>query len=360
MTTFSTTYPRFLKASHYPPSNQSEVADKHPSKKLELEFIHGCSKKGCKGTYFHVNDEHQLVYPAAGCGVVFDVPTNTQKIFRKHDDDVVCIAKHHNQRLFARGQIGKDDMIYIWDSHQPQAGPIASIPTHIHFKNGGVMAIVFSNSGDFIACIGGNDTNSQILIYDWKKVKSKCKMFEYRVTLKIFNTADLSSRSGVFGSKGTLQNTYGVVFVGPNESVRTDDDARSSNSSSTSTTSSLDALVGVEDGSLYLFRDGKVIQSFMKAHEGAIYCMTRCQLPLNAQKGSGIVSSGKDGVIKWWRYHPQTTQLVLECSLQVGGCVKAIVATCRPWSTTTTTFLTDTKDTTTTSPSTTSYRRQER
>ena len=92
MTSFQ--YPRFLKATHFPPENyQDLLVDTPPSKRPVLEYIHGSSKKGCKGAYFQVNDENKLVYPAAGCGVVLDVANNTQKIFRKHDDDVVTIAK---------------------------------------------------------------------------------------------------------------------------------------------------------------------------------------------------------------------------------------------------------------------------
>jgi len=89
----SSPYPRFLKAAHFPPSNASEFQDRAPSKMLRMEYIHGCSKKGCKGSYFHLNDEGRLVYPAAGCAVVMDVEANEQSIFCKHDDDVVSVAK---------------------------------------------------------------------------------------------------------------------------------------------------------------------------------------------------------------------------------------------------------------------------
>ena len=90
-------YPRFLKTTH-PPPNSSGLMESNPEKplsKLKIEYIHGCSKKGCYGNVFHVDDEQHVVYPAAGCGVVLNVEDNTQKIFCKHDDDVVALAKQY-------------------------------------------------------------------------------------------------------------------------------------------------------------------------------------------------------------------------------------------------------------------------
>ncbi|EFC35792.1 predicted protein [Naegleria gruberi] len=164
-------YPRFLKTTH-PPPNSSGLMESNPEKplsKLKIEYIHGCSKKGCYGNVFHVDDEQHLVYPAAGCGVVLNVEDNTQKVFCKHDDDVVALAKHPNGRYFASGQMGKDDMIYIWDSHQPEAGPIKALKTNTQFKNGGVLTCCFSTEGSLLACVGGSPKMNIILIYDWNK-----------------------------------------------------------------------------------------------------------------------------------------------------------------------------------------------
>jgi len=86
-------YPTFLKTIHNPPSNASTFTDLPPGKELKLEYIHGCSKKGTKGNIVHMDKAGHLVYPAAACGVVLDMENNTQDIFNKHTDDVVCIAK---------------------------------------------------------------------------------------------------------------------------------------------------------------------------------------------------------------------------------------------------------------------------
>ncbi|EFC36054.1 WD40 repeat domain-containing protein [Naegleria gruberi] len=314
----SVIYPRFLKAAHFPPTNYEEMmVDKLPSKKLELEFIHGASKKGCKGCYFHINDENKLVYPSAACGIVYDPINNTQSVFRKHDDDVVTIAKHPNEYIFASGQIGKDDMIYIWDSHDIKE-PITKLDTHLHFKNGGVLATSFSNSGELLVTVGGNDTSSIILLYNWKKneliASTKClssEIFDLQFSpddsqiyicgkkvLKIYNTKDLTFKSGIFGSKGTLQNLHSLCFNMKNQ----------------------DAYVGCEDGSIYLFRDGKLINT-INGHHGNVFTL----YPLydkNSKFNYGFISGGKDGQVKYWKFNNS----FIECykSITINGFVKNI------------------------------------
>ena len=86
-------HPRFLKTTLNPPSDCTSLLDIPPPNNLELEFIHGCSKKGCNGNIFHMNTSGELVYPAAACGVVYNYENNSQKIFIRHTDDVTCVAK---------------------------------------------------------------------------------------------------------------------------------------------------------------------------------------------------------------------------------------------------------------------------
>ena len=86
---------RFLRGDQYPQSNASSFKDRPPSKKLKMEFIYGINRKSCAGNYFHLNEEGNLVYPAAACAVVWNCNENSQKIFCHHTDDVTCIAKQY-------------------------------------------------------------------------------------------------------------------------------------------------------------------------------------------------------------------------------------------------------------------------
>ena len=230
---------------------------------------------------------------------------------------MIIVTFHHdspNGRLFATGQIGKDDFIAVFDSHSPESGPLAILKTHIEFTNGGVLALCFSNSGDLIATIGGNDTSSSLLLYDWRKNEllasakgingdvfslefakdDSCVYLCGKNTLKLYSVKDMSSRNAVFSPKGKIQNTYCICF-----------------------TDSGDAVVGVEDGSIYMLNQNKVYFT-KEAHKGAVFSIYRTQ--------KGFVTGGKDGVVCWWMF-TKNNDIKLEASLTVGSMIKALVPT---------------------------------
>ena len=89
----TTVHPLFINTAQFPPSNADKFENLPPSKSLKIEYIYGSSRKGCNGRFLHLNDDGDLVYPAAACGVVLDVEQNTQQIFSEHDDDLLVLAK---------------------------------------------------------------------------------------------------------------------------------------------------------------------------------------------------------------------------------------------------------------------------
>ena len=88
----TTVHPLFINTAQFPPSNADKFENLPPSKSLKIEYVYGSSRKGCNGRFLHLNDDGDLVYPAA-CGVVLDVEQNTQQIFSEHDDDLLVLAK---------------------------------------------------------------------------------------------------------------------------------------------------------------------------------------------------------------------------------------------------------------------------
>lgn len=89
-----------------------------------------------------------LVYCAAGCGVVFNPKTREQRIFNKHNDDVEAISLHPDGYTVATGECGKNDMILIWNSKTLDI--ITKLDTSKYFKGGGVMDLAFSPTGKCI------------------------------------------------------------------------------------------------------------------------------------------------------------------------------------------------------------------
>ena len=57
-----------------------------------------------------------VVYFAAGVGVVYDDNTNKQRYFMRHDDDIECLAMHPDKETVATGQFGVEPTVWIWSS----------------------------------------------------------------------------------------------------------------------------------------------------------------------------------------------------------------------------------------------------
>ena len=62
----------------------------------------------------------ELVYHAAGVGIVYSREGHSQRHFLGHDDDILCLALAPDRRTVASGQAGKDPAVILWDSRSMQ------------------------------------------------------------------------------------------------------------------------------------------------------------------------------------------------------------------------------------------------
>jgi len=59
---------------------------------VQLEFVHGYRSHDSRHNLFYT-PAGELVYPAAGVGVVMEPTSRKQRFFQGHDDDVVwCVS----------------------------------------------------------------------------------------------------------------------------------------------------------------------------------------------------------------------------------------------------------------------------
>ena len=88
-----------------------------PAGKLNLEYVYGFSgqKHYCRGNSLYWTLAGELVYFVAGVGVVLDTVNNKQRFFKKHTDDITCMALDPYRRLVATGQMGKGIGVRVWD-----------------------------------------------------------------------------------------------------------------------------------------------------------------------------------------------------------------------------------------------------
>lgn len=87
-------------SSYKPSKGESDP----PQAELELEFIHGYRCHDARNNLKY-GPNGQIIYHAAGVGIVLDPTNRTQQFFLEHNDDILCLDVFEN--LVATGQIGK-------------------------------------------------------------------------------------------------------------------------------------------------------------------------------------------------------------------------------------------------------------
>ena len=85
-------HPGFVKSIQHPIpgfqfTNEAEAPEVDPKPKFVYGHLTDYNN-------MFLNNEGNVVYCAAGCGVVFNPKTREQKIFNKHNDDVEAVAMH--------------------------------------------------------------------------------------------------------------------------------------------------------------------------------------------------------------------------------------------------------------------------
>eukprot|EP00595_Chromulina_sp_UTEXLB2642_P001802 CAMPEP_0196761886 /NCGR_PEP_ID=MMETSP1095-20130614/1198_1 /TAXON_ID=96789 ORGANISM="Chromulina nebulosa, Strain UTEXLB2642" /NCGR_SAMPLE_ID=MMETSP1095 /ASSEMBLY_ACC=CAM_ASM_000446 /LENGTH=2526 /DNA_ID=CAMNT_0042111955 /DNA_START=12 /DNA_END=7592 /DNA_ORIENTATION=- len=134
-----------------------------PSDDLELDWVYGYRGYDSRNnSYFlSIDSELMVVYPAAGLIVITNYQKLTQRYFRGHTDDVLCLAycqDTSSNHLVASGQVGKGNT-YVWD---PTTIKILST---LNTKQKTVILLSFSNDGKFLVTVA---EDKSIAVSDWK------------------------------------------------------------------------------------------------------------------------------------------------------------------------------------------------
>eukprot|EP00741_Cyanophora_paradoxa_P013197 tig00000178_g12749.t1 len=267
--------------------------DQEPTQKLELAHVHGYRGHDCRNNLFYLNAD-EVVYNVAGVGVVHNIRTLQQRVFAKHDDDIISLAANPAGNLVATGQVGKNPVIHVWD---PRSLEILATLKGAHER--GVCALAFSADGQRLVSVGMDDNNT-VVLWDWRharKIASE-KGGPGRIFGVSFSPFEREGRTFItVGVKhvrfwalagGRLQShrgTYGSAKgVSPQKAVH-----------SVGWVDETTAVTGTSDGDLYTWSviaaecTGKV-----RAHKGPAFAAAQLE------GGAGLVTGGKDGVLRFF------------------------------------------------------------
>jgi len=160
-------YPQ-CKKGVWPPSNWTphlaERSAQLPDLKLKLEFVYGYDGLEATAPNIFYTRTGEVAYHAAAVGIVYNRTTHAQRFFLEHDDDILCMAIHPDRSTVATGQVGKDPVVYVWDTLECRT--IKKLAQG--YGNRGITACCFSPDGSKLACIA-TDNNHTMYLWDWRR-----------------------------------------------------------------------------------------------------------------------------------------------------------------------------------------------
>ena len=273
------------------PSDPQRSDPLEPLDELQLDFIHGYSTTACRNNLRYTVDDGVVVYPAAGVGVLYNIPKKVQKFNLSHTDHISSLSVDPEGVLVATGQLDPvDPKVVVWDA---RTGETLRELCGVH--SGGIAHVCFSQSdgGRRLASVGMG-TNHTLALYnaqDHFRLQGTVDLgradvyalafcpegsrFDFCTagdkTLRFWkvNGQNFKATQAFLGSKnGTWQPFLCLGFIDS------------------------DVVAGTLDGHLYRFRKHR-LRAAVKAHKAPI-------LAMDCVPGKGLVSGASDGSIRLW------------------------------------------------------------
>ena len=133
---------------------------------MELDCIYGYRGFDCRSNLQYLNDGMDIVYHAAGCGIVLNLSTGNQCFYTEHTDDIICLAVNEHPKfrnVVATGQIGAQAEVHVWDVATKKT---LSVMKGLHSY--GVCAVDFSCSGKFLLSVGLEEDHC-VAVWRWQE-----------------------------------------------------------------------------------------------------------------------------------------------------------------------------------------------
>ncbi|XP_013391678.1 echinoderm microtubule-associated protein-like 6 [Lingula anatina] len=300
----------------------SEISD------LSLEFIYGYRGFDCRNNLHYLNDGADIVYHAAGAGVVMNLATGNQSFYLEHTDDIICLTVNQHPKyknFIASGQIGASPAVHIWDAVSKQTVTVLQGHTK------GVCSVDFSCTGKHLVSVG-IDAEHTICVWRWQEATkvASCpghteRIFraEFRpdsdghfVTVGVKHVKFWSVAGGeLIGKKGILTNAGSGADV-----------QRMQTMLSIAFGANNLTYTGAMSGDVYVWKDNTLLRLVNKAHNGPVFTM------FTTLRDGLIVTGGKEkvgkesGAVKLW---DQEMKRCRSFQLDSGAQVDVVKSVCR-------------------------------
>lgn len=135
---------------------------------LSLNFIFGYRGFDTRQNLFYTASG-DIIFHAAGAGIVFNRDTKKQSFYLEHNDDIVCLALNPSPKatnVVATGQIGKNAPVHVWDIDTKQTYSILQGAHPV-----GACSVDFNHNGKLLVTVG-MDSKHSVTVWRWSKGKN--------------------------------------------------------------------------------------------------------------------------------------------------------------------------------------------
>eukprot|EP01041_Mallomonas_annulata_P001002 gene1002-1969_t len=320
-------------AQHMTPANCTRNASR-PTASLTLDWVHGYRGYDRRNNVYYITDK-RIAFHAAALGILQDIgKRSSQSYFGEHTDDVISIAMFdppdggdRNAIVFATGEIGKTPAIHLWQPSQPH-----SVACMRGYHTKGVCQLAFSKDGKLLFSVGIDYT---VAIYHSQIGDDKIG----RLIASAQGPRDKVLHCTFYGEHGNSFFTCGekhVLFwkLATNtpkpEPAKLGVDKNKTFMCAVPMTDG-DVIVGTSDGELLRFKEAgapsRPAKGTAMPHDKAVNALAVAK-PVWAGGSSVIVSGGKDGKVKLWKWDEALELLGSSDVTNIHGTVVGVRAVC--------------------------------
>ena len=288
-------------ATLQPPSYTLRNNTASPEARLKLEWIYGYKSFDVRNNLLY-NNVGDIIYPVASVVVVYKHNHRIQRHFNVHNNEVRAMAQHPvNLNIIATGQVASNsDMTSPSSSSSTSAGagcPHIAIWDSTDFTkvwilrltpaDRSIRALAFSGDGKYLASIS-NDRDHTIKLWDWetRTMLGSARGDSYALFALRWNHKDPTEFVTVGKHHSVVWKFDGVKLTARKLLLP---GGKNMTFYSIAFSEKGYACLGGEDGSIYVFVDGRLVREFKKVHHGKIFCLE--WFP------GGLISGGGDGCV---------------------------------------------------------------
>ncbi|XP_060573407.1 echinoderm microtubule-associated protein-like 6 [Ruditapes philippinarum] len=268
---------------------------------LQLEYIHGYRGFDARNNLHYVNDGADIVFHAAGAGIVKNIASGSQSFYLQHTDDIICLAINQHPKfksIVATGQIGNPPSVHIWNTVTKET---LSILRGEHSK--GVCAVDFSCTGKYVVTVG---LENNVTVWRWQE--GACLATASAHSERIFRAEFRPDSDSQFVTVGVKHVKFWTVagnqLMGK-RAVLTDagmgtDIKKLQTMLSVGFGANNVTYTGAMSGDVYVWKDNTLQRLVQKAHNGPVFTMFTTLRDGLIVTGGKEMPSKENGPVKLW------------------------------------------------------------